>query len=165
MTSDPPANEVSPVGRVPRFPSFALWCGIGCGLLAFFVVLLVGFVILLRNQESQLDVARHEKLTRILAEYCELRGRETTDAEWEAFCAQAYATGQTLSQELEPAARRSNPHKQYMLWCAKHRLLEMLQQRRESVASAEAEYEQNLYEAAKIMKIPMEKKPLSQPPG
>lgn len=152
-------------GAVPATPaqsttSTLLLTILGCGaaVIALLAVFLTPFLV----SDTAADKLRHQQLLGLLQEYRALRARSATELEWSNFQERALAISEPIVRDVTPHASRSQPHKQFLLWSAKNRLREMLDQAQNPYVPAEFDYEHNLYETAQLLKIPMNK-PASPP--
>jgi hypothetical protein len=149
-TAIPRAHRVSgSTGRLDSLKNPKVLGSVGVILLA--VLWLFGGALIPRSKSG--DLKKLAALQDLLIEFRSLRDKQASDAEWESFSTKAAKITQPMVAELKNTASRRAPAKQFLLWSARDRFPEMLQNARDKPTSSEQDFEGHLYDAARYLGV------------
>lgn len=95
--------------------------------------------------------AKLEQLQKVYAEFKQLREKKAPANEWEQFATTSAGIVDPIALELKDSASRQYPARQCLLWAARDRYKEMLQNAREKPTPQEEEFDYNLKKAANYL--------------
>lgn len=119
------------------------------------IVLVVGiwFARDLLPRSTAADRQKLETLQALYQEFCRLRDTKASESAWKDFEAKSRKVVEPMAEELSRTANRREPQKQYLLWAAKYRWKELIQQGRHQEVAAEKDFVRNLQEAGRRMQM------------
>jgi len=121
----------------------------GVGLIAA-VGLVLAFMFLMPASTSG-ERAKLEQLQKVYTEFKQLREKQAPANEWEQFVKTSAAIVDPIALELKDSASRQYPARQCLLWAARDRFKEMVQNAREKPTPQEEEFDYNLKKAANYL--------------